>query len=126
MKRVLLFEDEPATHQWLTKHLEAAGFDVVPGRGDPGPGVANTFTDVDAVVSDVLMPDYDGFDVLRRVKAVRPDLPIVIISGFGASAEIDYVKMSQMLGAAAAFEKPIDIPVLIETLRRLIAAAEAG
>lgn len=126
MKRVLLFEDEPVTHQWLTEHLQAAGFDVVHGREGFGQGTADRLAEVDAVVTDVLMPDYDGFDVLRQAKTVRPELPIVVISGFGPSAEVDYVKMSEMLGATAAFEKPIDIPALVETLRRLIDAAEAG
>jgi len=123
MTTVMLFEDEPVTRQWLIGHLEGAGFDVVAVQQGPRRTTPSDFAKVDAVVTDMLMPYYDGFDVMRLAREAEPDLPVIAISSFGPSAQVDYVRMSEELGADAAFEKPINIPRLIETLHRLTRTA---
>jgi DNA-binding NtrC family response regulator len=59
---------------------------------------------VDAVVMDVKMPDLDGLAVLERARALRPDLPVIIMSGHGS---LETVRQAFKLGAFDYLEKPI-------------------
>jgi DNA-binding NtrC family response regulator len=59
---------------------------------------------VDAVVMDVKMPDLDGLSVLQRARALRPDLPVIIMSGHGS---LETVRQAFKLGAFDYLEKPI-------------------
>ncbi len=59
---------------------------------------------VDAVIMDVKMPDLDGLTVLERARTLRPDLPVIIMSGHGS---IETVRQAFRLGAFDYLEKPI-------------------
>jgi CheY-like chemotaxis protein len=75
---------------------------------------------VSAVVTDVLMPNQDGIEVIRDIRAAFPSLPVIVVSGGPAV----YLKAARALGADAAIEKPFDTATLAQTIHQLLKKKE--
>ncbi len=75
---------------------------------------------IDLLVTDYNMPGYSGLDLLREAKAIRPDLPVALASGY-VTPELESEAMAQ--GADALIYKPNDVNELCETVERLILAS---
>jgi DNA-binding NtrC family response regulator len=74
-------------------------------------------TDYDVILSDLRMPGMDGFELLRESKLLRPDTPVVLITGYGDRA-VEEEAMRQ--GAYALLHKPIDPEVLLSVVGRAV------
>jgi CheY-like chemotaxis protein len=72
---------------------------------------------IDLLVTDYNMPGYSGLDLLREAKAIRPDLPVALASGY-VTPELESRAMAE--GADALIYKPNDVHELCETVARLI------
>ena len=78
--RVLIADDDKAIRTVLSQALNRAGYEV------RATGTASTLWewvssgDGDVVITDVIMPDQNAFDLIPRIKRLRPDLPIIVIS----------------------------------------------
>ncbi|MGL1861350.1 MAG: response regulator [Pseudodesulfovibrio sp.] len=112
--KVLLVDDEREFVQTLSERLmmrdmgSAVAFD-----GES----ALTLIEEDepeVMILDLKMPGIDGFEVLRRVKAERPDIEVIILTGHGSEEDR---KTCMDLGAFAYLHKPVDIEVLSEQLK---------
>jgi CheY-like chemotaxis protein len=71
------------------------------------------------------MPQKEGIETIREIRAVLPQTPIIAISG-SAEPRADYLKMAQSFGASAILPKPFDPSVLLELVNRLLSARDAG
>jgi DNA-binding response OmpR family regulator len=71
--------------------------------------------DPEVMILDLKMPGIDGIEVLRRLKATRPEIEVIILTGQGSESDR---QTCMELGAFAYFEKPVDIDVLSETLKK--------
>src|SRR4051794_14936057 len=82
-KRVLAIDDEPAMTEWLKILLEHAGYDVrtalIGTRGD------ELFKNwrPDAVITDMMLPDIDGIELVRKFKQTDPEAEVIVITGQG-------------------------------------------
>lgn len=120
MKKVLIYEDEPVTYLWLCEHMRSCGYEVLDNDGVWTAKTAWMIAEADLIITDVEMPECDGFEVLKRIKASGSRIPTIAISAFGPTADVNYLEMARLLGADAAFEKPLDPQVLISTVRDLL------
>ncbi|HEX9701978.1 MAG TPA: response regulator transcription factor [Rhodospirillales bacterium] len=79
--RVLLVEDDPTMRQSIQMMLESAGMVVdTTDLGEDGLEIGKLY-DYDIIVLDIMLPDMDGFEVLRRLRDGRVDTPVLILSG---------------------------------------------
>lgn len=69
----------------------------------------------EVMILDLKMPGIDGIEVLRRVKATRPEIEVIILTGHGSEADRE---VCMKLGAFAYLNKPVDIDLLSDTLRK--------
>ncbi len=116
---VLLVEDEAAVRQPLSRMLERLGYAVV--TATDGPAALALFESdprrVDVVVSDVVMPRMGGRALLERLRALRPGLPAVLISGYDESV----AGVTETPDELTAFlNKPFTAAELAELLRTLL------
>src|SRR5918993_5150213 len=82
-KRVLTIDDEPAMTEWLKMVIEAEGYEVRTALiGTRGEEIFKRWRP-DVVVTDLMLPDLDGIQLLRRLKDIDPLPEIVVVSGQG-------------------------------------------
>ena len=83
--RVLLVEDDPSTQKSVKMMLESANMVVdTTDMGEDGLEIGKLY-DYDIIVLDIMLPDMDGFEVLRRLRDSRVNTPVLILSGLGES-----------------------------------------
>src|SRR5258705_6116895 len=116
-KRVLAIDDEPSMTDWLKVLLEHAGYEVKTALiGARGEELFRTWRP-DAVVTDMLLPDIDGIDLVRRFKAHDSEAVAIMITGQGnIPRSVEAVKA----GAFDFLEKPIDADRLLDKLEKAI------
>lgn len=122
-KKVLLVDDEKEFVHTLSERLQTRH--MVPSVVYNGEE-ALTFVDKDepeVMVLDLKMPGIDGLEVLRRVKKEHPDTEVIILTGHGSSHER---QLAMELGAFAYLEKPVDINVLTDTMKKAYARIRGG
>lgn len=77
--------------------------------------------DVDLVLTDVRMPEMDGFELLTRLKVMQPGLPVIVLTAFGTiNAAVDAIKM----GAVDYLAKPFPREQLRNTVRKALEMAD--
>jgi len=116
-KRVLAIDDEPAIIEWLQVLLENAGYEVKTALiGTRGEEIFRTWRP-DVVVTDMMLPDMDGIDLVRKVKQMESDVEVIVITGQGnIPRSVEAVKA----GAFDFLEKPIDADRLVDKLEKAI------
>jgi DNA-binding NtrC family response regulator len=116
-KRVLVIDDEAATCEWLRVLLERRGYQVrAAPTGARGEELSRTWKP-DAVIIDMVLPDADGLDLVRRFAANLPDAGVVAVSGHGTIAKAgDAIKA----GASYFVEKPIEADGILALLEKAI------
>ena len=111
--KILLVDDEQEFTSTLAERLEIRGHEtVMADNGESGLGLVES-QDFDVVILDLMMPGIGGLDTLRHIKKVKPDLPVILLTGHGSAKE----GMEGMhLGAFDYLMKPLDINELLEKL----------
>jgi two-component system nitrogen regulation response regulator NtrX len=116
-ERILVVDDEPSIQKSLRGILEDEGYAVLEAMTGQAALDALAAQQVDLVLLDIWLPDLDGVDVLGRIKAGRPDLPVVMMSGHGT---IEVAVRATKLGAYDFIEKPLGMEKTILTIRHAL------
>lgn len=117
MARILVIDDNPEFRIILETHLSSAGHQVVSAPdGDGGIALLEQHTDIDLVLTDILMPHRDGVEVLRTVKRRWPALPVVALSGGGWIGAGELLGMAERLGADQVLQKPVTRDMLLSVV----------
>ncbi len=115
--KVLLADDDSSVLAALTGVLQSEGYDVRHALNGHDAIVAfHTLPDIRIVLLDLNMPIKGGWDTFKRLTTLNPLLPIIIIT-----ARPDQYPVAVAAGAAALMEKPLEIPLLLQTVRQLLA-----
>jgi len=116
-KRVLAAEDSPTQAAVLRAHLEGAGFDVsLAGNGAEALALMEEQAH-DLVVSDVVMPDVDGYELCRQVKERHPSVPVVLLTSM--TDPLDVVN-ALSAGADNFLRKPYEPTELIHRIGNML------
>src|SRR6266851_440163 len=116
---VLVADDERSIRLTLETGLTLNGFRVTCARTGREAIEAARASRFDAVVSDILMPDGDGLDVVRELRTVSPGTPIILITAQG-SVELAVRAVSE--GASDFIAKPFEVASLAALVRRHLSA----
>jgi len=112
--RVLVVDDDPVVARSFDRVLSGKGYAVITARDGPEALEKLAREDYDAVFTDIRMPGMDGLEVAARIKATRPWLPVVIVTGYGSPASEARAKE---IGVAGFLNKPLS-PEMIEDSAR--------
>ena len=77
----------------------------------------------DVVLTDIFMPESDGFEAIDALRRDFPAVKVIVMSGGAQLAKRDYLPDAELMGADATLQKPFDIGELLKTLKRLDQAA---
>jgi two-component system nitrogen regulation response regulator NtrX len=114
---ILVVDDEPRVRESIRSILEDEGYAIIEAS-DGQEGLTRVAADKpDSVLLDIWMPDLDGIEVLRGIKQLDADLPVIIMSGHGT---IETAVKAAKLGAYDFLEKPLSIDKLELVLRNAL------
>jgi DNA-binding NtrC family response regulator len=119
---ILLIDDEPALREILSRVLTDAGHRVVGAGNGKEASKALTTSAFDVVVTDVIMPEKDGMQVISEVRKKFPNVRIIAMSGGGHVSRDQYLKIAKGLGAHAVLEKPFANQALLDTIQAVTPA----
>lgn len=117
---ILIVDDDPDLLQSLRVLLEAYEYRVVLAANAAAAITAVTARAPDLVLTDIYMPDADGFELINALRRQDPILPVVAMSGGGRVGSYDNLTIAKHLGAAAVIDKPFSNASLIETIERVL------
>ena len=117
---VLVVDDDLALRDSIRALLESLGY-VVSTVGNACEAIAEISAQrPDAILTDIYMPDGDGYELISTIRDFGDDIPVVAMSGGPYYCGTDYLGMAKRLGAVATLEKPFRPAELVETLDRAI------
>jgi DNA-binding NtrC family response regulator len=119
MPNILVIEDEAAIRRVLTKILSEESDTYQVDEAEDGLiGIEKIKKDdFDLVLCDIKMPKMDGVEVLEAIKKIKPEIPVVMISGHG---DLDTAVNTMRLGAFDYISKPPDLNRLLNTVRNAL------
>lgn len=121
---VLVAEDEALAAMALEEMLREAGFAVLlAADGQEALEVAGR-EGFDLLLTDLRMPRLDGRELIRRLRAGRPDLPVVVMTGYAPPEGAAGLEAGQGDAPLLLMSKPVDPDRLVAALRRLVAKME--
>ena len=117
--RICLIDDDHLIRDAAAISLRDRGYEVITASdGDEGVDLVRRERP-DLVVTDVVMPKADGFEVLPRLRAEFPEMPIIVASGGGQKRSRLYLDLAVSFGADACLAKPFSEDELAETVERV-------
>ncbi len=120
MSRILIIEDDPQTRDMLSQLLQRSGYEVsVAADGIDGLREFRK-APADLVLTDLLMPGKEGLETIRDLLDEFVGVKIIAMSGGGRLGNLGYLAAAEKLGATRVFAKPIDIPLLLTTIKELL------
>lgn len=121
MARILVIDDEDLVRFTVEQILIAAGHVVATAENGAAGVRRQREIPFDLVITDIMMPERDGIETIRALKAEFPNLPIIAISGGGRMGNLNYLEMVKDFGVASTIPKPFtpeDILARVDTALR--------
>ena len=120
MSRILIIDDDKSILSFLKERLMYEGFNVLTAiNGKEGMKLFNE-NRVDLVITDIIMPDKDGFETIIELKRICPDIKIIALSGMGLGMIEPCLKTAKFTGAEYALAKPFEISNLLTAVHELL------
>ena len=122
-RKILVVDDEPVVARGCRRILTEAGYQVdTAGTGREGLSRA-VHEDFDLVMADLRLPDLDGMELVRTLRCRRPQIPVVVITGYGSvPSAVEAVK----LGVTDYIEKPFTPDQITEAVGEALKPAGCG
>ena len=120
MKRILLVEDDSAFLEVLRKVLVQAEYRVTVASDGLIALRLMENESFDLVMTDILMPNHDGVELVKHIKKNTPDMKIIAMSGGGSLGSETYLTTVKLLGADATLTKPFEMRELFSCMKDLL------
>jgi YesN/AraC family two-component response regulator len=119
--RILIIDDEEQIREMLAQMLTREGYEVVnANNGKEGMKVCRE-QKVDLIITDIIMPEKDGIEMILELRHDFPHLKVIAISGGGRLGPDGYLEMAQKLGASRTFFKPFNRKEILDAVQELLA-----
>ncbi|ALS29072.1 two-component system response regulator [Paenibacillus sp. 32O-W] len=124
MRRLFIVDDEPFILEGLSTVIDWEEFGItVSGKAASGPEAfeALRHTGADILMTDIMMPEMSGLELIGKLKPLFPDMKYIVLSGYN---EFEYVKEGMRLGIENYLLKPVNIKELTETVASTVQKLE--
>jgi CheY-like chemotaxis protein len=124
MASVLVVDDEPTVRRFACRVLREAGYGVREAADglDALSLIRSGVADLDAVVSDIVMPRMNGVELLQSLSLEHPRLPVILMSGY----DMNQLTRLGIVGPCGVLSKPFPPDLLLAEVRRCIALEASG
>lgn len=120
MAKILVVDDDAQVRQLLRRLLTRSGYDVSEaGDGAAAQRIVET-EPIDLLITDIIMPEKEGIELITTMRKSKPSLPIIAISGGGQADSEQYLEIARLLGAKRVLGKPFDVDELLVAVAELL------
>lgn len=120
MARILVIDDDENIRTVFSRFLGAHGYEVV-CAADGREGLKKLGTDApDLVITDIMMPEADGLEVVLAMRKQKSTVPVIAISGGMRVMPMDFLPLVKKFGAVKVFYKPVILEQLLGAIRELL------
>jgi CheY-like chemotaxis protein len=121
-RRLLVIDDDDLVRATLRDILEEAGYDVLEAA-DGRQGLESFKRHrVDLVITDILMPEKEGIETILDLRRLSADVPIIAVSGGGATHNLEFLNYAEQFGANQVLPKPVTPSQICQAVRQALAA----
>jgi CheY-like chemotaxis protein len=118
-KRILVVDDDADMRLTLKLALELEGYEVEVAANGREALEQQRRQPADVLVTDIFMPDADGFEAIDAFRHQFPQTKIVVVSGGAQFTKRDYLPDAELIGVDATLQKPFEVETLLALLRSL-------
>jgi CheY-like chemotaxis protein len=120
MNHILVIDDDPSVLSLFDQFLESTGYSVA-----LAPDGREGFRSIrkkkpDLIITDIMMPDMDGLEVLMELKNKHPDIPVIAISGGMKIQPVSFLPQAKKFGTRRVFQKPVALADLLKAIQELL------
>lgn len=121
---ILVVDDEPAVRRFASRVLREAGYGVEEAANgvDALSLIRSGVVELDAVVSDIVMPRMNGVELLHSLSLERPRLPVILMSGYGT----EQLTRQGIVSPCGVLAKPFPPDALVAEVRRCLSLEAPG
>lgn len=119
-KKILLVDDEEAIRKMVRAILGGELYEFSEAVNGLDAQTLLEKQKFDLIITDVIMPDCDGIELVMAVRRKLPDIKVIVMSGGGWVRAGHYLNLAGKLGAAKVFEKPFDAADFRKTVQELL------
>ncbi len=116
MANILVIDDEADLRTMVRETLETVHTVIEASNGIEAMKRFKS-ADFDLVITDIFMPDQEGFETMQQMLALRPRQKILAISGGGTTKSMEFLRLAEHLGAQRMLKKPFGPAVLRATVQ---------
>ena len=120
MARILIIDDDETIRRMLARTLTKAGYDVL-DAADGEEGLKQfRKNEIDLVITDLIMPEKEGIEMIMELKTEFPDVKIIAMSGGAQIGPEGYLQLADALGAQQTLKKPIARDTLLAAIKEVL------
>jgi len=119
-RRVLVADDDADMRLTLKLALEIAGYAVDVAANAREALAVQRAQPAEVLITDIFMPDADGFEAIDAFRKEFPRTKIVVVSGGAQFTKRDYLPDAELIGVDATLQKPFDVDQLLSVLQRIV------
>lgn len=121
---ILVVDDDDDVRELVCRMLEQDGYTAVPANGGRQALERLALLTPDLIITDVVMPEVDGFEVLLKLRHLVPLAPALVISGGGRVGPEIYLETARRLGARAVLQKPFTRAEILDAVHQVLGSGE--
>ena len=112
MANILVIDDDATIQLVFSQFLTSLGHEIMQAEnGKKGMSMIQE-TRPDLVITDIMMPEMDGLEILMQLRSTHDSVPVIAISGGMRSLPVNFLQQAKLFGARYVFEKPVPLDVL--------------
>lgn len=119
MKKILLIDDDELVLYSLKKYLVRENFEVETLTSGYGAIDKYKIFKPDIIITDIIMPDVEGIELISSLRQIDKKIPIIAISGGSRRLDTSFLLSAELIGANLTLEKPFEMEELIECINKL-------
>ena len=120
MAKILVIDDDATIQLVFAKFLARLGHEIMQAEnGKAGMGIIQE-TRPDLVITDIMMPEMDGLEILMQLRSMHDSIPVIAISGGMRALPVNFLQQAKLFGARYVFEKPVPLGVLHNAVKELL------
>lgn len=120
MPKILLIDDDPTVQNVFGQFLRGAGYEVETADNGKKGMMMMEADRPDLIITDIMMPEMDGLEILLKIRKMHDNMPVIAISGGMRALPINFLHQARVFGARQVFEKPVPLGVLGSAVKELI------